>query len=792
MDSKESLNLQQNRMFDDYSDPPPAYSPARASVASSEASLWTIEPDFPPEFTNDSRELDYCFAPQKDGKFGINADITSRTSAFIQAFMRPSTQARLVSVGLNRSESGESSSIPSSGEPQSEIPNPPPLDVVVMVVDESIDPFISIAKQLQQDSHRVRIAADVSCASRVRSHGLDFFAIPPISSAPRSQRAADGRTVKSADNRASHPRNLRYSLFEAYKRCWQACIAPYQDEARPFMADAIIATPTAHAHIHCAERLSIPLHIMSATPQSPTKAFPHPRARLDPNEDIDRPTANILSYAFIEESTWRLILEPLNIFRRQVLGLMSISPTVAGRLMIDQEIPHTYFSSRVLVPKPRDWALNYEMSGYIFHEPEESYRPPKDLDNFISSGAAPIHLTMRDTSMLDSDLLATVIQENILSRGLRIVVSEEWRHVCAKLDNPNVYVVNSSASDWLLPRVSLIIHNGSIDATKTALRHGKPSVVIAETDDHLATGQTLAKIGAAASPLRANELTSDALSQAIAFCLRADVQQTTRAIQRQLLDEAGAASAIKLFYRRLPPQVQPCSMTKQDVAMYQIWNRPSQAISAEAAAVLLQEQRIKLTDLVLISRCPYNIPSTQTASERPAKDYWNGFSHAAKDIVSASDLVSKVPGLRKKDSMADGGDKPRSGGRPNLAKDVGVGTARFFGNIALLPFTSTALVVNSVAYGVKSVKAHRQNSSREEEIPTEALDATREKESGSSVAGQAKRDSPEGSSAANQIQLRNEEHVEAICRRHLDRGFRNDKIHNLEFRGNVVDVYESF
>ena len=50
--------------------------------------------------------------------------------------MRPSTQARLVSVGLNRSESGgSSSSVPSSGEPQSESPNPPPLHIVVMVVD---------------------------------------------------------------------------------------------------------------------------------------------------------------------------------------------------------------------------------------------------------------------------------------------------------------------------------------------------------------------------------------------------------------------------------------------------------------------------------------------------------------------------------------------------------------------------------------------------------------------------------------------------------------------------------
>ena len=31
---------------------------------------------------------------------------------------------------------------------------------------------------------------------------------------------------------------------------------------RPFVADAIIANPPSLAHIHCAQRLGIPLHIM--------------------------------------------------------------------------------------------------------------------------------------------------------------------------------------------------------------------------------------------------------------------------------------------------------------------------------------------------------------------------------------------------------------------------------------------------------------------------------------------------------------------------------------------------
>ena len=33
-------------------------------------------------------------------------------------------------------------------------------------------------------------------------------------------------------------------------------------EPQPFVADAIIANPPSFAHIHCAEKLGIPLHLM--------------------------------------------------------------------------------------------------------------------------------------------------------------------------------------------------------------------------------------------------------------------------------------------------------------------------------------------------------------------------------------------------------------------------------------------------------------------------------------------------------------------------------------------------
>ena len=170
-----------------------------------------------------------------------------------------------------------------------------------------------------------------------------------------------------------------------------------------------------------------------------------------------------------------------------------------------------------------------------------------------------------------------------------------------------------------MPRVAVVVHSGSADHSALALRYGKPSVVIPHTTEYalpengafcipstlthihsqLSRGISLSCIGAAAAPLTSNVLSSDVLYQALEFCLRADIQESTRVVQRQVHDESGLKSAIQAFYRWLPPQVQKCDITNQNLAMYQIWNKPSSKISPEAAAVLLEERLIKQTDIVL-------------------------------------------------------------------------------------------------------------------------------------------------------------------------------------------------
>ena len=99
-------------------------------------------------------------------------------------------------------------------------------------------------------------------------------------------------------------RNKRVMIAEMLDGCWKACIEPDPHTQAPFVANAIIANPPSFAHIHCAEALAIPVHLMFTMPWSATRAFPHPLANIQ--HLVEEPgVANYLSYRVVEWMTWQ-------------------------------------------------------------------------------------------------------------------------------------------------------------------------------------------------------------------------------------------------------------------------------------------------------------------------------------------------------------------------------------------------------------------------------------------------------------------------------------------------------
>lgn len=179
---------------------------------------------------------------------------------------------------------------PHSVSPGDEGRFPLHLNIVIQVVGSrgDVQPFVTLGKLLKQRGHRVRVATHMAFRSFVTDHGLEFFAIGGdpeelMSFMVRNSGIIPGpRMIRSGAIRR-HRRDIRSILCGCWRSCWESgdgtqlrqmpdSLSPGGGLSngggdanlyhRPFVADAIIANPPSFAHIHCAEKLRIPLTLM--------------------------------------------------------------------------------------------------------------------------------------------------------------------------------------------------------------------------------------------------------------------------------------------------------------------------------------------------------------------------------------------------------------------------------------------------------------------------------------------------------------------------------------------------
>ena len=176
-----------------------------------------------------------------------------------------------------------------------------------------IQPFLKVGKLLKEDyGHRVRVATQPAFKKFIeQDSGLEFFSVGGDPAELMAFMVKNPGLMPSVSTvRAGEIGRKRDSMFEMFQGFWRACINATDDETdesnlkmmgdkHPFVADAIIANPPSFAHIHCAERLGVPLHLMFTFPYSPTQQFPHPLANIK-KSNVDTNYTNFMSYPLVE------------------------------------------------------------------------------------------------------------------------------------------------------------------------------------------------------------------------------------------------------------------------------------------------------------------------------------------------------------------------------------------------------------------------------------------------------------------------------------------------------------
>ncbi|KPI34755.1 Sterol 3-beta-glucosyltransferase UGT80B1 [Cyphellophora attinorum] len=465
-----------------------------------------------------------------------------------------------------------------------------------------VQPFLVLALALNRCGHRVRLATHSLFRDFVQGHGVEFFdlggdpmelmaymvANPGLM--PRFEAWRKGEVIRKRRMMSEIVHASWRACFESTRRSaekkkakegklWNEKRRAAETELQPFVADAIIANPPSLAHVHCAEKMGVPLHIFFTMPWSPTSQLPHPLATIKTSSQ--KPSrVNAISYLLVESLILQGLGSMINNFRTKVLRLDPIHPSRAPSLLHSGRIPHTYLWSESVLPRPKDWPSNIGVTGFLPLEGTLKYSPPENLRKFLASDPPPVYVGFGSIVVADPVAFLTIVVDAVRSTRKRLILATGWSGgKGAGLDlegQPDILVLTAECPhDWLFPQVSCVVHHGGAGTTASGLRAGRPTVIVPFFGDQHFWGDCVCEAGAGPPPIPHKQMTSETLAAAVYFASRPDVANRANEIGLRIRSENSVEKALIL--------------------------------SAVAAAVLARKQLINMDDLELHRKCDLDI-----------------------------------------------------------------------------------------------------------------------------------------------------------------------------------------
>ncbi|THY82622.1 UDP-Glycosyltransferase/glycogen phosphorylase [Aureobasidium pullulans] len=520
----------------------------------------------------------------------------------------------------------------------------PPLNIVIQIVGSrgDVQPFIALGNELQKSGHRVRLATHAVFRDFVTNSGLEIYPIGGDPNELMSYMVKNPGLIPSMKTmQAGEITEKRAMIREMLDGCWRSCIEPDDMTGAPFVADAIIANPPSFAHIHCAQALCIPVHLMFTMPWTATKNFPHPLANIQAN-NAEPTMINRLSYAMVEWITWQGLADVVNSWR-ETMDLEPVPTTEGPFLAYTQNIPTTYCWSGALVPKPLDWGQHIDVCGFFFRDMLD-YKPPRDLQDFLDSGPTPIYVGFGSIVLEDPEKMSAIISEAVRSTGVRCILSKGWARLRNVSNSPNIFELDDCPHEWLFQNVSAVVHHGGAGTAACGLKNGLPSLVCPFFGDQPFSGEMIAAAGAGPKPIHHKSLTAENLKN-------------------------GVKKAVQSFHRNLPRQSIRCDMVPHLPAVwtYKVSSKRTIKLPKLAAEVLADQLEIDGKKLGMNETRSYLIenrrwdPLTGGASAAISTVYRSG--------MAIEDGVSKGKGKeisRIDDHLSvSGTSTPRSASRSN-------------------------------------------------------------------------------------------------------------------------------
>jgi MGT family glycosyltransferase len=356
-----------------------------------------------------------------------------------------------------------------------------------------LHPFLALAVELKRRGHEPVVATLAAWADHVRGAGVEFVEAGP--DIPEDEEEAREMVRRLLDEREGPRYLFTHVLGPRTRESYDQLLAAVQDRGGTAMlvSHQIPLTAPLVAGVSGVPWVSCLLHPMAFLsaydPPTPPQA-----PRLRPIAAVHPLVARAL-FAIARRATraWGAPAREL----RASLGL----PPAGNPVFEGQHSPARVLAlfSRLLARKQPDYPPQTQITGFPFYDAADQKPAPSELLAFLDAGAPPILFTLGSSAVwVAGEFYRTSIEaaRTLGSRAL-LLAGKDAAALRASGLPEGVAAFDYAPHGLVMPRASVIVHQGGVGTTGQALRSGRPMLVVPYGQDQPDNARRCVSLGLA-------------------------------------------------------------------------------------------------------------------------------------------------------------------------------------------------------------------------------------------------------------------------------------------------------
>ena len=402
-----------------------------------------------------------------------------------------------------------------------------------------LHPFMALALELQKRGHTSVIATSPLYREKIEAEGIGFHPVRPDLPAPDSEGSAD--IIRRVSNTRWGPSYLfRELLVPHLRETYTDTLAAVTAEGG---ADLLVSHQVPLTAPLVAEKTGIKWTSAVLFPIAFASAYDPPTPPQLPALRMVAATHPLVARTLFGFGKWttRSWVEPIQQLRKELGLARSQNPIFEG-----QHSPTLVLAlfSQVLAQLQPDFPANTLVTGFPFYDRKDDQEPPSELLRFLDEGEPPILFTLGSSLVWIAKDFYRVSIEAAQKLGKRaLLLIGDKRNLPQTRLPDGIAAFDYAPHSLVMPRASVIVHQGGIGTTGQALRAGRPMLIIPFGQDQPDNARRCERLGAARTLRYAHYTTPRVVSELSQLLNDRTYLEQAKEVGREVEEENGTTKA---------------------------------------------------------------------------------------------------------------------------------------------------------------------------------------------------------------------------------------------------------